>query len=74
MPHMTQSNRKLIGALLCVISIVVWACLATSIYLLFPEGLPGLVLIAYFIVAGMGWVFPAMAIIRWMAKPDAVKG
>ena len=74
MPHMTQSNRKLIGALLCVISIVVWACLVTSISLLFPEGLPGLVLIAYFIVAGMGWVFPAMAIIRWMAKPDAVKG
>lgn len=70
MPHMNQRTRKLIGAFLCVISIVVWASLATSIYLAFPEGLPGLVLILYFIVAGMGWVFPAMAIIRWMARPD----
>lgn len=70
MPHMTQRTRKLIGAFLCVISIFVWACIATSIYLMFPEGLPGLVLIVYFIVAGMGWVFPAMWIIRWMARPD----
>ena len=70
MPHMTQRNRKLIGAFLSVFSIIVWASLATSIYLALPEGLPGLVLIAYFIVAGMAWLLPAMAIIRWMAKPD----
>ncbi|WP_449396176.1 DUF2842 domain-containing protein [Devosia riboflavina] len=68
---MTQRNRKLIGALLCVASIVAWACLATSVYLAFPPELPWYVLIAYFIVAGMGWLFPAMAIVRWMAKPDA---
>ena len=72
MPHMTQRNRKLIGALLCVFSIFVWCVLCTSIYLAFPPDLPWYALIAYFIVAGMGWVFPAMAIIRWMAKPDEV--
>jgi hypothetical protein len=72
MPHMTQRNRKLIGAFLCVFSIFVWACLATSVYLAFPPELPWYVLIAYFVVAGMGWVFPAGVIIRWMAKPDAV--
>ena len=70
MPQMTQRNRKLIGALLCVASIVAWACLATSVYLAFPPELPWFVLIVYFVVAGMGWMFPAMAIIRWMAKPD----
>jgi hypothetical protein len=70
MPHMTQRTRKLIGALLCVISIVVWASLATSVYLAFPPELPWFVLIGYFIVAGMGWCLPAGLIIRWMAKPD----
>lgn len=67
---MTQRSRKFIGALLCVISIVVWASLATSVYLMFPPDLPWYVLIGYFVVAGMGWVFPAGVIIRWMAKPD----
>ena len=70
MPHMTQRNRKLIGAFLLVGSIAAWSVLATAIYLLLPEGLPGLVLIIFFIIAGMGWLFPAMAIIRWMAKPE----
>ena len=70
MPHMTQRNRKLIGAFLCVISIVVWASLATSVYLAFPPGLPWYVLIGYFVVAGMGWFLPAAVIIQWMAKPD----
>lgn len=71
MPHMTQRNRKLIGAFALVASIAAWAVFATMIYLALPEGLPGLVLILYFIVAGMGWLLPAMWIIRWMAKPDA---
>ena len=70
MPHMTQRNRKLIGAFLVVGSIAAWSVLATSIYLALPEGLPGLVLIIYFIIACMGWLFPAMALVRWMARPD----
>lgn len=71
MPHMTQRNRKLIGAFALVGSIFAWAALGTWAYLLLPEGLPGLVLIVFFIIAGMGWVFPAMGIIRWMARPNA---
>lgn len=73
MPHMTQRNRKLIGAFLLVASIVAWSVLATAVYLLLPEGLPGLVLIGFFIVAGMGWVLPAMPLIKWMAKPDPIR-
>ncbi|ODT75912.1 MAG: hypothetical protein ABS76_33005 [Pelagibacterium sp. SCN 64-44] len=68
---MNQRKRKLIGAFLLLGSIIAWSVLATAIYLALPEGLPGLVLIAFFIVAGMGWLLPAMAIIRWMARPDA---
>ncbi|WP_086470797.1 DUF2842 domain-containing protein [Devosia lucknowensis] len=67
---MTQRNRKLIGAFLLVGSIVLWSVMATWIYLKLPQGLPGLVLILFFIVAGMGWTLPAMPLIKWMARPD----
>lgn len=70
MPHMSQSKRKLIGAFLLVGSIVAWSVLGTMIYLALPEGLPPLVLVGYFLIAGMGWVLPAAQIIKWMARPD----
>ncbi|WP_157955732.1 MULTISPECIES: DUF2842 domain-containing protein [Devosia] len=70
---MNQRSRKLIGAFLLVGSIILWSILATSVYLLLPEGLPGLVLIGFFIVAGMGWMLPAMPLIKWMAKPDTTQ-
>ena len=71
MPHMTQRSRKALGILLILGSIVAWLSVFTSIYLAFPPGLPIWILMPYFIVAGMGWLFPAMWIVRWMAKPDA---
>jgi hypothetical protein len=27
----------------------------------------------YYVVAGLGWVLPAMLLIKWMARPDADK-
>jgi len=71
MPHMTQRSRKALGILLILASIVTWLSLFTSVYLAFPPGLPIWILMPYFVVAGMGWLFPAMWIIRWMARPDA---
>jgi hypothetical protein len=67
---MTQRNRKLIGVFLLLGSIGAWVTVFTSVYLLFPPELPGWVLLPYFIVAGMGWLYPAIRIIRWMAKPE----
>jgi Protein of unknown function (DUF2842) len=31
----------------------------------------GLLQAIYYVVAGIGWVLPAMPIISWMARPDA---
>lgn len=67
---MKQRHRKLIGGLLLVASIVLWSVLATAVYLTLPEGVHPLLLIAFFIVAGMGWTLPAMPVIRWMARSD----
>lgn len=73
MPHMTQRSRKAFGIVLILVSIVAWLSLFTSIYLAFPPDLPIWVLMPYFVVAGMGWLYPAMWIIRWMARPDETK-
>jgi hypothetical protein len=67
---MTQRNRKLIGVFLILGSIMAWVSVFTSVYLALPANLPPWVLLPYFVVAGMGWLFPAMWIIRWMAKPE----
>jgi hypothetical protein len=71
MPHMTQRSRKLVGVFLITGSIMAWLSIFTSVYLALPPDLPAWLLLPYFTLAGLGWVFPAMGIIRWMARPDA---
>jgi uncharacterized membrane protein len=68
---MTQRNRKFLGVLLILGSIAAWLAIGTTIYLELLQGMPWFVLIVFFAIVGMGWVFPAMAIIRWMAKDNA---
>ncbi len=69
---MRQRTRKLVGTLLTLVLIVVYAVLATAIYLQFLQGAPPLGLLAYFLIAGLGWGLPTAVLIRWMAKPDAI--
>lgn len=68
---MTQSNRKLLGTFIVLITLVVYAGIAVAIYDRFLTGMPQLVLLPYFVVAGLGWGLPVAFIIRWMSKPDA---
>ncbi|WP_375450336.1 DUF2842 domain-containing protein [uncultured Devosia sp.] len=67
---MTQRKRKFLGVLLILGSIVAWLAIGTTIYLEWFQGMAWFVLIVFFAVVGMGWIYPAMAIIRWMAKDD----
>jgi hypothetical protein len=67
---MNQSTRKFLGTVLTLIILVVYSWLAMLIYERFLTGAPPLVLLAYFIVAGLSWAIPISFIIRWMARPD----
>ena len=67
---MSQSSRKLLGIVLTLVVLVVYAGLATAIYDRFLVGAPPFLLLAYFIVAGLFWAVPIGFIIRWMARPD----
>lgn len=67
---MTQRTRKLLGVVATLVGLIVYCTLATAIYLALPGDLPVWLVLLYFAVAGLAWTFPAIAIIRWMAKPD----
>lgn len=66
---MTQSTRKLLGTVLILLMLVVYAWLAMEIYVGLLSGAPALGQLAYFVVAGLLWALPAGAIIRWMVRP-----
>jgi hypothetical protein len=66
--------RKLIGAVALLVLIVVWTILAMALaYAVFRLENPFLAAV-YYVVAGIGWVLPAMPLVRWMLRPDPERG
>ncbi len=67
---MPMRIRKLIGAAVLIVLVVTWVLVAMALAQLpvvqanaFGETL-------YYVVAGLGWVVPAMPLVRWMSRPD----
>lgn len=67
---MSTSLRKLIGTVLLVALVVVYALVATTIAAARLADAPAWVHLAYFLITGVLWVLPGMAIVSWMLKPD----
>ena len=68
---MTIRQKKLIGTVLLLSLVVVWSLLAVAVaQARFLAGSPALQM-AYYVIAGMGWVLPAMPLIKWMSGPKA---
>ena len=65
--------RKLIGAVALLVLVSVWALLAMALAQSALTDINGFVAAIYYVVAGLGWVLPAMPIISWMSKPDKIK-
>jgi type IV secretory pathway TrbD component len=68
---MSIRTRKFIGAIILLVLVSVWGLLAMALAQSVLTNINGFVATIYYIVAGLGWVLPAMAVISWMAKPDA---
>jgi len=62
--------RKLIGAVALVLLVTVWALVAMALAQSPVIKANGVVEVIYYVVAGLGWVLPAMPLIRWMSRPD----
>ena len=60
--------RKLIGAFALFVLVIVWTLAAMAIAQFPPIFQNPWIAGAYYVVAGIGWVLPAMPLIRWMSK------
>jgi hypothetical protein len=62
-------TRKLIGAVVLLLFLLIYAVAVASIGAgRITEASPLLQLL-YFVVAGLAWVLPAGLLLRWMARP-----
>jgi hypothetical protein len=65
--------RKFIGTVMLLVLVVVWALVAMALAQ-FPAIRDNAVLsVAYYVTAGLGWVLPAMPLVRWMSAPGIRK-
>ncbi|WP_157970061.1 DUF2842 domain-containing protein [Pelagibacterium sediminicola] len=68
---MNQRQRKAVGTIITIVSLIVWATIGMWFYDWFLVGASQLWHFIFFVCFGLAWIFPARAVIRWMVKPDA---
>ena len=69
---MSIRTRKLIGTLGLLLLVSVWGLFAMALAQSVLTDINGFVAAIYYVVAGLGWVLPAMPLISWMSMPDKV--
>jgi Protein of unknown function (DUF2842) len=70
-PVMTIRTRKFFGAIALLVLVVVWSLMGMTVAQTPWLANSGLLQAIFYVLAGIGWVLPAMPIISWMARPDA---
>jgi hypothetical protein len=68
---MSMRTRKLIGAFGLLLLVTLWSLVAMALAQSVLTDINGLVAAIYYVVAGLGWVLPAMLLVRWMVRPDS---
>jgi hypothetical protein len=64
--------RKFVGAVLLFVLVIVWALVAMALAQVPAIRDHTVASIAYYVIAGMGWVLPAMPIVSWMSRRSRV--
>ena len=68
---MNIRTRKFIGTLGLLALVVVWSLTGMTVAQLPWLAASKLAQAIFYVVAGLGWVLPAMPLIAWMSRPDA---
>jgi hypothetical protein len=63
--------RKLLGTFALLALVTVWTLLAMAFAQAPAIHDNSILSVAYYVIAGLGWVLPAMPIVSWMGRPDA---
>lgn len=66
---MTLRQRKFVGMVAIVAFLIVYCLIAMAIGGIFAVGLPRVLEIGFFVIAGIAWLPIVMMIIRWMSRP-----
>ncbi len=66
---MTARTRKLIGTFALLALVAFWSLLAMALAQSVLTDINGFVAALFYVVAGLGWVLPAMPLISWMSRP-----
>ena len=61
--------RKFLGAIALIVLVIVWALLAMALAQAPAIHESAILSVAYYVIAGLGWVLPAMPIVAWMGRP-----
>lgn len=61
--------KRLIGSLLLVLLVIVYALVATAVAVTQLAQSSGWVHLVFFLLSGLLWILPAMGIIYWMSRP-----
>jgi len=67
---LTIRVRKLIGAVLLLIFIAVYALAVMAVAIVLQVNASKWVELVFYIVGGLAWVIPAALLVRWMVRPD----
>jgi hypothetical protein len=64
--------RKFLGAVALFVLVILWALLGMALAQLPAIRDNTIVSVAYYVIAGLGWVLPAMPIVTWMSPPRSI--
>jgi hypothetical protein len=67
---MTIRTRKLLGTIALLMLALVWSLLGMAAAQLPVLADSGVLQAIFYVVAGLGWVLPAMPIVSWMSRPN----
>lgn len=63
--------RKFVGTIALLMLVTVWSLLGMTLAQTPWLAASGLYQAIFYVVAGIGWVLPAMPIVSWMSRRDA---
>ena len=67
---MTIRTRKFFGTIFLLLLAAMWALTGMVVAQIPVLANSGWLQAIFYVVAGMGWVLPAMPIVSWMSRPD----
>jgi Protein of unknown function (DUF2842) len=63
-------TRKLIGTIALLVLVIVWSLMGMAVAQIPWLADSRLAQAVFYVVAGIGWIIPAMPLIAWMSRPD----